>query len=87
MPKIDTINLSRMLTTDEVAAIIKKHPVTVRRLVNRKNDPLPSRKVGGTLRYWPEEIQEWIDRQTETTSLHIQQNRSISDVLGEIAKI
>lgn len=81
------INLEIMLTTDDVAEWLKKHPVTIRRLVNREKDPLPSRKIGGTLRYWPSEIKEWIDRQLEKDSSKYPLKRSATDVLGEIAKI
>lgn len=67
--------------------MLKKHPVTIRRLVRRKRDPLPSHKVGGTLRYWPGEIKAWINRQGIPEHPLFVDNRSASDVLGKISKI
>ena len=83
----EKINLEEMLTTNEVAAILKKHPVTIRRMVNRKKNPLPCRRIGGTLRFWPQEINDWIERHGTSSQEVSQFIRSKKHVLGEIAKI
>ncbi len=53
--------LGRLLTPEEVGAILGRHPKTVRRLVNIGE--LPGIVLGGrTLRFTAEDVQDYVDR-------------------------
>lgn len=49
--------------TDEVAAFLKISKKTVYNLVNDVDDPIPSIKIGSTLRIEKTELESWLERQ------------------------
>lgn len=54
----------KILTTDEVAELLRVHRVTVEKLRDREEDPLPAMPMGRIYRYDREEVLAWAKRQT-----------------------
>lgn len=56
-------NMEKMLTTAQVAEILGKNVITLRRWVREKGGP-PCHKIGGSGRYFEHELMEWIKEQS-----------------------
>lgn len=56
-----------LLTTEDVAALLTVKPQSVRRWRTRGYGP-PVLKVGGAVRYRVEDVEAWLERQTESSS-------------------
>lgn len=51
------------LTAREVATLLRRSLTTIWRLTRRPVDPLPGRRLGGTLLFDQGEVSAWISRQ------------------------
>lgn len=57
------------LSTREVAVLLRRSLTSVYRLTRRPPDPLPARRLGGTLLFVRDEVTRWVDRQERITPL------------------
>lgn len=59
----ETLQPQPYLTTQEVAQLLRRSSTTIWRLTRRPVDPLPGRRLGGTLLFVADEVTQWINRQ------------------------
>lgn len=59
----NTAEAEQLLTKEEVMYRLRCSEPTLYRLAGRSDDPLPSVKVGGLLRFETAELDAWIARQ------------------------
>ena len=57
------VELEKLLTVKDVAALLQLSPVLVYRLINYHG--LPSIKINGSRRFQPSDLQTWIDQQKD----------------------
>lgn len=55
----------RLLSMNEVSTFMKINRHTIRRMMNRKDNPMPSLKIGGNRRFRLDKLLKWIDRHEE----------------------
>jgi predicted DNA-binding transcriptional regulator AlpA len=67
MPEI--IHTQPYLTAREVATLLRRSLTTIWRLTQRPVDPLPGRRLGGTLLFVRDEVTQWVNRQERITPL------------------
>lgn len=56
---------AELLTTQETAAILRIHPVTLRRARCERSIAIPYIKVGGAIRYRREDVDAYLDQHRE----------------------
>ena len=57
----------KLLPTSDLAEWLGVSEATVYRLRDRAEDPLPSLKIGGSTRFDPGQVSEWLSRQRKTS--------------------
>lgn len=60
--------MNSLLTIEEIAEAWKVSVWTIYRLARRKTNPLPGRRVGGLLRFRPEDVAAWWETQPQPGS-------------------
>lgn len=58
----------RLMTAPEVAEYLNIGTSTAYGLMSKKRDGFPSVKIGGAIRVREDDLEQWIDEQTQRTS-------------------
>ncbi len=58
--------MEKLLTVAEAADLLGWHHMTVRKKAVRPDDPLPTVRIGGSIRIRPADLDAWVARQGTT---------------------
>lgn len=79
--------MPQYLTTQEVAALLRRSATTIWRLTRRSADPLPGRRLGGTLLFDRDEIDAWVQRQPRLQELTPQPTATILPFVQRVGAV
>jgi len=77
--------LEQLLNVKELAAYLKCTEQTVRRYVMAKK--IPYRKIDRMVRFWPSEIQEWVNKTKKFEGIGENEAGGNADLFGEAENI